>query len=154
GDEIERVEITRPGGGAVRFIAARSPHGAPGVEERPLNPVRLPFDLSQFVSEGSGPPTVKLTVLRPAGHAERAKVELTLDWEDSWKYAKESPLSTRSPMSVPALGLAYRVRTQVESVAPGSAAEKAGLKADDVVTAIRLYADGEPKRSEKLNLQN
>jgi regulator of sigma E protease len=154
GDVIDAVEVAKPGGGTLRFTRSPAPQPADGVEERLLNPVRLPRDLAQWAAgwpEGSAK-KVTLTVLRSAGHVEREQRKLTLDWDDSWRYALETPISPQSPLSIPALGLAYRVETVIVEVTPDSAAAKAGLRRDDEVKAVRFYADG-GKDTEKVSLK-
>ena len=43
-----------------------------------------------------------------------------------------------SPMSAPALGIAYAIDSKVVSVEAGGPAEKAGIKPGDVVPSARL----------------
>ncbi len=50
----------------------------------------------------------------------------------------EEPIASNDPVSVPALGLAYRVLNVIKRVEPGSVAAKAGLEADDVITAAQI----------------
>jgi regulator of sigma E protease len=52
------------------------------------------------------------------------------------------PLSLSSPLSIAGLGLAYHVETVVEEVKPGSPAEKAGLKKNDVIKEFQFYKVG------------
>jgi regulator of sigma E protease len=95
---------------------------------------------------------VKLGILRREGHAERSKVDVVLPWDDSWKFDREVTLSTRSPIALSGLGIAYKVETVIEEVVKGGAGERAGLKHGDVVQSIRLFFDAELKKSSKLDL--
>jgi regulator of sigma E protease len=152
GDIIESVEVADTNGGIIRFTNARSKTHVPGVTEKPLDPVRLPFDLEQWAASAQEPKTVTMTVMRPSGHAQRSKEKITLNWDDSWKFSRESPLSLRSPLSIPGLGLAYRIETQVEDVVPGSVADSAGVKPGDVVKQGRWFQDVDLKDGEKFDL--
>jgi len=151
GDIIESVEVTDAKGGITRFTNARSPQAVPGITEKPLDPVRLPFELEQWAATAATPKNVKVTVLRASGHNEKTKKELTLTWDDGWKYSREAPLSMRSPMSIPGLGIAYRVETIVEDVVKGSVSAEGGIKKDDEIKAVRLYRDSDKKQSEKID---
>jgi regulator of sigma E protease len=143
GDVIKRVEVTQASGVVTRFTNARSPKPTPGVEEHPLDPMRLPFELQKWAASSPPVKLVRLGVMRPTGHRDRADVELTLEWDDSWRYANEAPSSFNSAISIPGLGLAYRVETAVDDVTPDSVAAKAGMKKDDVIKAVKLYRDAE-----------
>lgn len=154
GDVITRVEVTQASGLVTRFTNARSANPTTGVEEKPLDPMRLPFELQRWAASAPTDRQVRLVVMRPTGHKDRAEVELTLDWDDSWKYANESPSSFNSSVSIPGLGLAYRVKTAVDDVTPGSVAALAGLKKDDVIKAVRLYRDPEFKMTMKQELRD
>ncbi len=159
GDIIDHVEVTDAAGKTVRYVTARNPQGGTGdVIERPLDPERLPFDLAKWAAEKTGERTVTLTVLRtnpppqdgkPGAHKERDRVPLTLKWDDSWRFNKEVPLGMSSPISVPELGLAYRIETTVEEVRPNSPAAAQGIQPGDVVKQIRFWGMGK-KRTDKL----
>jgi regulator of sigma E protease len=50
----------------------------------------------------------------------------------------ETPFREKSPMSVPALGIAFEVTRRVEAVASGSPAEAAGVRPGDVVMQAKI----------------
>jgi regulator of sigma E protease len=152
GDIIESVEVPDVNGGVIRFSNVRSKTPAAGVTERSLDPARLPHDLEQWAATAAMPKTVTMTVMRPSGHADRSKEKLSLVWDDSWKYSRETPLSLRSPLSIPGLGLAYRIETSVDDVVKGSVADQAGVKPGDVVKSGRWYQDADLKDGEKFDL--
>jgi regulator of sigma E protease len=148
GDIIDQVEVTDEDGSKTIFVTARgeSPPGA-----KHLDPVKLPDELQRWASRKRGDRKVTLTVLRQVGHAERQPVQLTVDWDDRWKNDDEVPQYRSSPVSIAGLGLAYRVETIVDGVEPGSTADHAGLKAGDVIKAIRFRVPKsakEPDQSE------
>lgn len=144
GDVIERVEV-KTADGVIRFTNSRSASPTPGVVERTLDPLRLPMELQQWAASAPAPREVALRVLRPQGHDERAKVDITLPWDDQWKYERSDPEALRSPLALPGLGIAYRVLSVVEEVAKGGVAERAGIKVGDVFTEFRVYHDAEFK---------
>ncbi|MFL5327967.1 MAG: RIP metalloprotease RseP [Gemmataceae bacterium] len=139
GDIIKQVEVAKPEGGVIRYVTAHSSKPQSDIEERTLDPMRLPFELEQWAATATAPKKVKLSVLRPTGHAESASEEITLDWDDGWKYAHEMQLSVATPLSIPGLGLAYRVESTIEQVVPDSVAEAQGLKPLDVIKGIQLF---------------
>ena len=138
GDVIKQVEVAKPDGGVIRFVTSHSTKPQPDVEERTLDPMRLPYELQQWAKTAASPKTVKLSVLRPSGHAENTSAEVGLQWDDGWDYSREVQLSTRAPLSIPGLGLAYRVETVIAEVVPNSVADKAGLKSSDVVKSVQF----------------
>jgi regulator of sigma E protease len=77
---------------------------------------------------------VTLTVNRK-GAKEPLKFDVTLRQADRI----ETPLLPKSPLSAPALGIAYRVLNRVRAVEEGSPADKAGVRPGDVVTGVALY---------------
>jgi regulator of sigma E protease len=78
--------------------------------------------------------TVTLTVSRK-GAKEPLKLEVVLRKDDRI----ETPLLPKSPLSAPAMGIAYRVLNRVRAVEEGSPADKAGVRPGDVVTDVALY---------------
>ena len=145
-DIIDQVEVTDNQGQLVRFVT--SPTGAKGVLEKDLDPERLGFELAQWAAQRTGDKPVTLTVLRkspPEDHSERRQVRLpTMSWEDQWKYNEEKPIGMASPLSIPGLGLAYRVETTVAEVAPGSPAEQAGIQRGDAIKALGRKSGAKP----------
>jgi regulator of sigma E protease len=131
GDIIEKVEV------------------GSGKDRKPLpgglDPERLPFTLEQWAAGEQGAHVVTLTVVRtnpPPNHNERQRLDLTMTWDPTWNDNIEFPLSTRAPLSVPGLGLAYQVETTVEDVQPESPAAKAGIRKGDEVKEIQYYDFG------------
>ncbi|MCR4415046.1 MAG: site-2 protease family protein, partial [Thermoguttaceae bacterium] len=61
----------------------------------------------------------------------------------------ETPFREKSPMSVPALGIAFEVSRRVEAVASGSPAEAAGVRPGNVVTQAKIVPPS-PERLEAL----
>jgi regulator of sigma E protease len=99
------------------------------------DPLKLPEDLRRLADKGG---EVKIT-LRPAandGGPEQPAKELTIPLRKVDRV--EDVLGPNDPVSIPALGLAYRVLNTIQSVEPGSPAEKAGLEKGDVVTSAEI----------------
>ncbi len=119
-----------------------------------LDPVRLPYELDRRVHADAGrDPTkweVRLTVERTVAHNPRTRLELgPLKWDDSWKLGDEAPATPAAPMSIPQLGIAYRVECTIRSVKPGSPAARAGLEEGDIITAIRFREAGKTPTDKK-----
>ena len=105
------------------------------------DPIALPEQLRQMAEDNR---TIRLSVRRSASSADGRQASEEIDlplrkvtWvEPSWV--------EDDPLSVPALGLAYRVLNRVRDVQPDSPAAKAGLQADDVITQAEfVFAEGE-----------
>ena len=105
------------------------------------DPIALPEQLRQMAEDNR---TIRLSVRRSASSADGRQASEEIDlplrkvtWvEPSWV--------EDDPLSVPALGLAYRVLNRVRDVQPDSPAANAGLQADDVITQAEfIFAEGE-----------
>ncbi len=98
-----------------------------------LDPERLPFEMGQVAASKAGEKTVILTVRRepsPPNHAPETHTLKPVAWEDRWDSDEEVPLSAASPLSIPQLGLAYWVLSQIVEVKEGSPAATARLEKD------------------------
>jgi regulator of sigma E protease len=106
------------------------------------DPVRLPVELENHAREGLAKKLkvmLTVTVLRPNPATHQAAVDYTLppmEWDASWNYQQEGPVGLSSPMSIPELGIAYRVQPTVTSVKPNSPAAQAGLKENDEIVEM------------------
>lgn len=148
GDLLDAVEVPGPDGKTIRFAAARSAQPDPNVEERSLDPVRLPFDLRQWArAQGAGPKKVQLILIRQVEHKERKEVRVGVDWDDSWRFDLSSPSGENSPQAIDELGLAYLVLSAVREVAAESSAARAGLQAGDIVKEIGLFDASKPEQT-------
>jgi regulator of sigma E protease len=102
-----------------------------------LDPERLPDQLRAAARGVAGRKTVVLTVRRQS--ANPSEVELApAEWDDSWDDAIETPLGPASPLSIPQLGLAYRVESRIVEVEPGGPADAKGLRKGDRIDEIRF----------------
>jgi regulator of sigma E protease len=148
GDTIVSVEIPEAEGRTTLFTidpTTTSPMD-PKSTIRPLDPMRLPYDLDLWLERPAPSRKVKLTVLRTIEHGPQRKT-LELDWDNT--YSNEIPafMNPGTSMAINGLGLAYQVLTVVNAVQPfqagdtgvPSAAAKAGLQANDKITEIRVY---------------
>jgi regulator of sigma E protease len=155
GDRIAAVEVRKDDGTVQRWVLSPSGKTQAGVVEKALDPVRLPYELLEW-SAGAKDRTVKLTVLRAEGHDDSKRTEVELTWDDTWRYDEEPPFDPSSPMSIPCLGLAYKVESVVAGVEKGSPAEAAEIRENDVITDFQFSdydASGreEPQRWMKLD---
>ncbi|MGL4462116.1 MAG: RIP metalloprotease RseP [Planctomycetia bacterium] len=112
-----------------------------------LDPFRLGEVVAAKAAKGE---TVELTVLRPG--KELRELRLTMKpvdlpvWNDVMPYV--SNVREKLPMSIPSLGLAYRVTPVVRKVAEGSPAAKAltPLQPRDVVKKVTITIEDPKKR--------
>ena len=152
GDIIDQVEVQDAKGRTLRWgaVAGKAP-ATEGVTQKNLDPLRLPSELRQWGGGEKKTKVVTLSLLRtnpppadfnPNNHQERKRVVVKVNWDDSWKFNEEKPLNLYSSLSIPELGIAYRVETTVEAVdtdSPAMAAtveKPASIKItkDDVIT--------------------
>ena len=139
GDELIAVEVTQADGTKLSFS------NDPEIEGTPFDPLRLPFALKQWANTKPSDWTVRATVLRMGEH-KKEKPVLIMQWQPEYADASSILGSVGSPIAINGLGLAYQVQTVVDRAEPGSAAERAGLRAEDLITAVRfrrLKEDGE-----------
>lgn len=125
GDFIDRISYA-PGAAAAEVVEGERLFG---------DPMMLPEQLRKLALEGR---TIELTVRHSAASSDGKQttepVELRLrkvTWtEPSWL--------ENDPLSVPALGIAYRVLNRVDHVIPESPASAAGMQSGDVVTQAEI----------------
>jgi regulator of sigma E protease len=104
-------------------------------EDLARDPMTLPEDLRRMAEDNR---EVRIQLRRGSAlddgkqAADEVVVPLRkVDWQ-------EEAIAPNDPVAVPALGIAYRVLSVVDRVEPESLADKAGLKADDVVVKAEL----------------
>ena len=89
--------------------------------------------------------TVNLTV-------EREGSQSPLDIQVPIRRVKwyEKPGRENNPLSIPELGIAYRVLNRVERIVPGSPADKAGIKPGEMIQKATIYPPDKSDGSEKI----
>lgn len=109
-------------GDVIFKVVARDNQGKTIAEfdQASLDPERLPYKLRQCadqVRDAKGNAAMKVTLHvnrhRTEGIEQYKKEELTLDWDDGWRFDRVSPLQPDSPMAIPELGLAYQIKPVV-----------------------------------------
>jgi membrane-associated protease RseP (regulator of RpoE activity) len=109
------------------------------VQAEPLDPVRLPFQLARAARKYPGKKTVTLIVARKDDdHRDGQDHALTgLAWDENWDSSGEIIADENSPMSIPQLGLAYWVTSEVQvgGVEKGSPAARA-VRLEKVATGV------------------
>jgi regulator of sigma E protease len=163
GDIIKQVEVS-DNGRTIRYVSAGKKPSRKGgmegaaragsvsdrvaeVEERDLDPVRLPDELEAWAGRNPGERRITLTVVRSGGREPEPKT-IPLSWDDRWQFDMEVPQYPASPLAIPGLGLAYKVDTVVDAVDSGSPAHEAGIERGDLIKAIRFERPGkEPGQS-------
>ena len=131
GDELVAVEVTQADGKTLSFS------NDPEIVGEPFDPLRLPFALQQWANAQPSDLTVKVTVLRMGEH-KKEKPVLTMQWQPEFANASSIMGGIGSPIAINGLGLAYHVQTVVNAVEPSSTADRAGLKGEDLITAVRF----------------
>ncbi len=102
-----------------------------------IDPLRLPDELAALAGQ-----EVTLVVQRemPQGDPKNLDIRLVPTNKPGWV---EVPRMQDTPMSAPAIGVAYNVIPTVLSVQPGSPAEKAGVKNGDRIKTAELLVPAE-----------
>jgi regulator of sigma E protease len=155
GDTIYEVEVADADGKSRRFVSDPGPKSPADRTVELLDPARLPDQLRRWaIRRGDGPKSVTVKVKRKAGHNELGQdVVVSLPWDDSWNDEPSVPSSEGAPRAIDGLGLAYVVKTQIDSVANESAGTKATVARDgkfakgtayplqkgDVIKAVHFY---------------
>ncbi len=104
-----------------------------GVDGRPVgDPMRLPDQLRRQ-AEASENPRVTLTISRKG---ERGPLTVEVPLRETEDF--DSAVSRDSPVSVPALGIAYRVLSRIRDVRPGSPAAAHGLPSGQAVVQAKF----------------
>jgi regulator of sigma E protease len=142
GDIIEEVMVRGSDGKALVF------------KNDTLDPLRLPDQLRAWAATASGDKQVTLRVRRfnvanPLNREEAKQENLTLTWDDTWRFDREEPIDLTSPLAIPELGLAYRVQTTVAGTVGGP------LQPNDVIKRVKFHyldyakkgEDGRPTES-------
>ncbi len=126
------------------------------------DPLKLPHDVQEWAYGHKGV-KVQLVVLRDNPETQKARAEKRLpdpeegdkkewaDWDysDLLRFSKETPGGPSSSLSIPALGLAYRVETKVAAV--DSLASKAGVQVDDQITKVTVHYSASGKEDKELS---
>lgn len=138
GDRIAAVKLPEADGKETWFAAGDVKSDGPHITVHKLDPELLPLEIARWADRTHGARTVKLVVLRTVGHKENDPVELEMPYDDSYRHEREVISLPNSPCPLNGLGLAYWVETVVDEVAPDSPAARAGLKPNDMITAVRF----------------
>lgn len=121
-------------------------------KEKSLNPETLPYELRKHMENvPKGERKVKLHLLRhvAAAGAENKTVVVSLNWDDNWKYDQFLLIYKDSPLPIPELGLAYRIKTSVAEVTDaklGDAENK--LQKEDWIKKVRFHFQGPDGKEE------
>lgn len=145
GDILEGVEVAGPNETTIRYSLSKSNQPKPNVEERFLDPVRLPFELRQWAkAQPAGDKKLTLTLIRTVGHEERKELKAEVIWDDSWRFDHSAPSGENSPLAIDELGLAYQITNVVRDVVPDSPATRAGLRSLDVIQEVGFFDATKP----------
>ncbi len=157
GDKILAVKLPPAADGRETWFTSGTPDwtkpefevGDPSkVDVKPLDPILLPLELSKWSDGKPADRTLRLVVLRQKEHNEDHPVELSLEYDPSYRFDREIVAQLNSPLPLSGLGLAYWVEPVINEVVPGSAAAAARLQSGDLVTHVQfksLDTDGSVK---------
>lgn len=137
GDEIVAIEVPEVAG-TTRFTADATELTAGGTA-KPLDPVRLPWEMFAWAGRRPADKPVMVTVLREvdATHT-RQRVELKLDWDDRYRDDFGPLLNPGTPLTIGGLGLGYHIQAVVASVADANSP----LQPNDRIKQVRFtYLD-------------
>jgi regulator of sigma E protease len=112
-------------------------------EDNP-DPLKVVSQL-RLAAANPGVKMVTFTVLRRNAVTHQAREALELpaaEWDEQWESNNEFPLGQADPLSIPELGIAYRVESTIVAVDPDSPAARAGLQVNDVIEEARIKDTG------------
>jgi regulator of sigma E protease len=142
-DRIAAVGITNADGTRTWFANGDElAESKKGDRRKPLDPMLLPRELkawaAEFPAARRGELRVDLVVLRVTDDEHKAQRKLlTMNYDDSYRFARDLLPHANSPLAIDGLGLAYWVTSVVDDVEPGSPAAAAGIQAGDVIEAVQ-----------------
>ncbi|MSQ94637.1 MAG: hypothetical protein EXR98_08775 [Gemmataceae bacterium] len=117
-------------------------------ELKTVDPERLPHVLRQWSDRLDKTKFAgdRLVTLKLRRHADRPgaqfdNVEVTLKWDDAWRFDRVLPFSPSSPMPIPELGLAYEIRSIIAQVTDPSSK----LEVGDVIKDLKFDEQGPTK---------
>lgn len=109
--------------------------------DRTFDALRLP-DLLRDLAEKGQP--IRLTVKRGEEEIELPIPPEEIRHRGTWE--EQTPNNLLSPVSIPALGIAYTVLPRLRGVDPNSPADKAGMKAGDVLKSVVIEDRDEDRK--------
>jgi len=128
GDRLSSIELVEDGKSLAKL----------GLDA--YDPIRLPEELTRLARNSKKCQAI-LTVGRRNDATHQALAMITLpaiEWDHTYDDNLEEPVKPASPLSIPQLGIAYRVENTVLGVEENSPAAKAGIKPFDVIEQVRF----------------
>jgi membrane-associated protease RseP (regulator of RpoE activity) len=114
-----------------------------------LDPCKIPYLLSRAAASWPGEKLVYMTVDRPNSpgaspdgqnddkhKASKVATIGPMVWDSSWDFNNEFPSASTAALSIPQLGIAYRVESTIKKVLPNSPGDRAGLQLDDQISDL------------------
>lgn len=109
------------------------------VKTVPLDPLLLPHQLNGWSAQLDKPRDIELVVLRHA-HPTEVVVRMTISFDPSFRFDRETVQLPNSPQPISGLGLAYWVEYQVDHVEPDGPAATAGIQPTDLIKKVQFKA--------------
>jgi regulator of sigma E protease len=139
GDRIVEVAVPEPDGSWTRYVADKATRAGAKETVRPLDPLRLPWQLRDWANRQATNRLVKVKVLRQGEHTDQPTT-LEMTWDDSYRQQLPRVNSPSTPIPLDGLGLAYHVESVVDDVVPNSPAAAAGIQPGDRIVQVRFKA--------------
>jgi regulator of sigma E protease len=141
--------------GPVVSIRENSPAAKAGFQKGDIieqvngKPVGDPLSLGQrLIPVDKKAEKYKFVVSRPDSGDKSSTKELSVEPVAAMQFQDTFPFG--GPTTIESIGLAFDITNEIASVQPGSSAEKAGLKAGDVVTASQFAAASDEAKQEEM----
>ncbi len=137
-------------GDRILAVGVPEPDGATTVyREEKLDPLRLPYQLREWswrmAKAGMGDQrTVTLTVERLQPGNAVVEVTMQLTWDPAWEDQHDITATNDSPLSIPELGIAYYVTSQVAGIDAVAAGQPEALQPGDVIVTVQPAGTGRP----------
>ena len=135
GDKLTKLEV---------LTADDKPSAILDLTSGAVDPLGLPQRLREKVKAAGPGAKVRVSLNREHKHQESKPLEapITLKWDTLWGNSEESAVYPDSPMSIPELGIAFRVETVVTL-----AGEKSPLKTGDRIEMVAIQPNPQSAES-------
>jgi regulator of sigma E protease len=145
GDRIKAVKLPLENGKQRWYVAGPVDWSKPefnvpepqrkDIDVQPLDPLLLPLQLKEWAGDRTTKLPLELVVVHEKNPTAEPK-RITLDYDPSFRFDRESANLPNSPLPISGLGLAYWVDGVVDDVAPGGPAANAKTTPGELSTGF------------------